>query len=279
MLPTFIVIGAGKAGTTSLWAYLREHPQVFMSARKELDFFTTEHNWHRGLGWYESHFADAGDATAIGEVSGNYTNWPDYLGVPERMASAVPDARLIYVIRHPVDRMVSGYRYLRARGLEDRPMEQAFRERAMYTNASSYASQIDQFLRHFAREQLLVIVSERLRDDRATTMDDVFAFLGVDPAQAGTTFARELNRTAPQMHRPRAALRLLARSPGYRRLAATAPPGLKRMVQRVGKTAVMSEAEQELTDALRRELEDKLHDETARLRTHLGDDFDCWGLA
>ena len=162
MIPTFIVIGAGKAGTTSLWAYLQEHPQVFMSARKELDFFTTEHNWHRGLEWYESHFADAGTAKAHGEVSGNYTNWPDYVGVPERMASVVPGARLVYVVRHPIDRMVSGYRYLRARGLEARPMAQAFRERPMYTNASSYATQIEQFLEHFPRDQLLVIVSEHL---------------------------------------------------------------------------------------------------------------------
>ena len=80
MLPTFIVIGAGKAGTTSLWGYLRDHPQVFMSDPKELDFFTVEHNWSKGVGWYEAHFADAGDAVARGEASGSYTNWPNFAG-------------------------------------------------------------------------------------------------------------------------------------------------------------------------------------------------------
>src|ERR687895_490160 len=109
MLPNFLIIGAAKAGTTSMWAYLREHPQVFMAEPKELHFFVAESNWKRGMRWYESHFQDATNAVAIGEACGAYTRFPRFRGVSERIASIVPHARLIYLVRHPIDRMVSNY--------------------------------------------------------------------------------------------------------------------------------------------------------------------------
>ena len=71
-LPNFLVIGAMKAGTTSLFHYLRDHPQVFLPEEKELYFFTEEDNWHRGLEWYRSRFRGAGDAKAVGEASVGY---------------------------------------------------------------------------------------------------------------------------------------------------------------------------------------------------------------
>src|SRR5918992_1234170 len=109
MLPNFLIIGAAKAGTTSLWAYLREHPQVFMAEPKELHFFVAASNWKRGLGWYESHFDRAKGSVAVGEACGAYSRFPTHRGVPARIAGVVPDARLIYLVRHPIDRMVSNY--------------------------------------------------------------------------------------------------------------------------------------------------------------------------
>ena len=110
-------------------------------------------------------------------------------------------------------------------------------------------------------------------------MSEVFGFIGVDPSVVPSALDRELNRTAPQMHRPRPTLRAISRLPGYRQVARRAPAGLKQVVTRVGKTPVMSDKDQQLTDDLRAELEAKLRDEMRRLRPHLGDDFDCWGLA
>src|SRR6188508_2795579 len=104
MLPTFIGIGAQRAGTT--WAYncLAEHPQVFMTRKKELHFFYV--NYSRGLDWYAAQFAGAGSAVARGEIT------PDYLYHPEALSNIardVPDVRLFVILRNPIDRAVSAY--------------------------------------------------------------------------------------------------------------------------------------------------------------------------
>ena len=82
-LPTFLVIGAMKAGTTSLYHYLRDHPQVFMPETKEVNFFNPRRNWHRGMTWYEEQFSAAPPGTvAVGEASTSYTKYPEVDGVP-----------------------------------------------------------------------------------------------------------------------------------------------------------------------------------------------------
>lgn len=278
MLPNFIVIGAGKAGTTSLYGYLSDHPQVFMSDPKELNFFTIEDNWHLGLPWYERHFEGASGARAIGEASGNYANWPEYAGVPERMAGVVPDAQLVYVIRDPVERMESAYRYMRVLGAEHQPMEEAFRERPIYMNVSRYALQIEQYLQHYPRERLLVIVSEDLRGQREATMRRVFSFLDVDTDVILPTLDREYNSTS-SLNEPRMALRLARMVPGYHRFAAKAPAKMKRSVLRVASTKVLDEGEERLTDDLRERLRGAMREDTSRLRQYLGDDFHGWGWA
>src|SRR5687768_14093660 len=98
MLPTFVIIGAMKCGTTSLHYYLAQHPEICMPQKKETDFFITEINYHRGRGWYESLFAQPAKITAkaCGEASPNYAKTWQFRGVPERMHDLLPQARLIY---------------------------------------------------------------------------------------------------------------------------------------------------------------------------------------
>src|SRR5688572_24468381 len=109
MLPNFFIIGAMKAGTTSLWQYLRRHPEIFMSKLKEPGYFTEELRWDQGIEWYRSLFDDAGSARAVGEASTSYTKWPRFAGIPARMHALVPEARLIYLVRDPGDRIRSHY--------------------------------------------------------------------------------------------------------------------------------------------------------------------------
>ena len=112
-LPTFVVIGAMKAGTVSLCRYLDDHPAVFLGRGGtfgEPNYFVAEQNWPRGRDWYESLFdgADGADkAAAIGECSPSYSWAHAFRGVPERMAQVVPQARLIYVVRDPIARMAT----------------------------------------------------------------------------------------------------------------------------------------------------------------------------
>src|SRR2546425_12046 len=114
--PTFLVIGAMRAGTTTLWHQLRSHPEVHMPALKEPGFFAAEHNWHRGLGWYQRLFENARGASAVGEASTCYSDAVNSPGVPQRLAKVLPDVRLIYLLRHPVDRLLSEHQWASSRG-------------------------------------------------------------------------------------------------------------------------------------------------------------------
>ncbi|MBC7173545.1 MAG: sulfotransferase domain-containing protein, partial [Polyangiaceae bacterium] len=95
-LPDFLIIGAAKSGTTTLFRYLINHSRVFDLAEKEPCFFDAEVNWGRGLDWYRNLFVGARDDQLCGEASTNYTRYPQVPGVPERIKRVVPDAKLIY---------------------------------------------------------------------------------------------------------------------------------------------------------------------------------------
>lgn len=103
-LPNVLVIGAMKAGTTSLHRHLDLHPEIGMSERKELHLFTRP-DWRQHLDWYTGHFSSA--APVQGESSPNYTKRRLFPGVPARIAAALPEVRLIYILRDPVERMRS----------------------------------------------------------------------------------------------------------------------------------------------------------------------------
>ena len=195
MLPTFLVIGAMKAGTTSLYAYLGAHPDVFMADPKELDFFVEGKNWERGLEWYEERFAAAGGAAARGEASTNYTKHPFFPGVPERIRPVLPDARLVYVVRHPIRRMVSQYLHHVAEYGERSPAPEVLLTNPMIFACSDYAMQIERYLEHFPREQLLIVTSEDLHDRRAETLRRIYGFLGVDADRTPPNVGEKLHRT------------------------------------------------------------------------------------
>jgi len=187
MRPNLIIIGAAKCGTQALHHYLGLHPEVSMSQPNELDFFVEEVNWGRGLDWYESHFT--GMAKIYGESSPSYTRYPKFKGVPARLFSVVPDAKLIYVVRDPVARIISHYRFNRVRGARKRGTGQAPRKTLhavlrsfdnVYVWQSMYGTQLRQHLAYFPLSRILVVSQEDLLEQRRATLQEVFDFLGVD---------------------------------------------------------------------------------------------------
>jgi hypothetical protein len=283
-LPNFLVIGAMKAGTTSLYHYLRAHPEVFMPGIKELDFFAEEGNWRRGWGWYARQFRDAGKAVAVGEASTVYTKYPEYRAVPERIAAHLPDARLIYVVRDPIERIRSHYQHRVAVGAEKNPVGRAVLENPTYLNFSRYTFQIEQYLPHFSRDRLLVITSESLRGDRLDTIRRVYAFLGVSADFVPSTLDQEFYRTEGRPVFPSAVWAL-------RRTAKRWIPGAKRFKEfvdsiGVGRHRRISSDQQtgrsdqlSIPDDVRRILERELRDDVRRIRQYLPVGFDGWGLA
>ena len=275
MLPTFLLIGAMKAGTTSLHAYLRSHPAVFMAEPKELDFFIEGRNWERGVGWYEDRFAAAGDATARGEASTNYSKHPFFDGVPERIHSVLPDVRLLYVVRHPIRRMVSEYWHHVAEYGERAPLGQALRTNTMLFALSDYATQIDRYLERFPRERLLVITSEGLHDRRAETLRSVFSFIGVDDSWTPPNLDALLHRSE-QKAAPTA---IGARLPWLRaRVHDRSTPATLRRVIAMLTERYPSAADAAVPQEVEAELRERLRPSVERLRAYLPPDFDGWGI-
>jgi hypothetical protein len=197
-LPDFLILGAQKAGTTALYAYLRWHPQVTGPSFKEVSFF--DRHYARGERWYRAHLPIRRSGI-VGEASPSYLFHPL---APERVARMLPRARLIALLRNPVDRAFSHYQHEVALGREELSFEDALAredermqgelERMLrdpsyfshawwnYTYAARgrYAEQLERWLDAFPREQLLGLFTEELAADTAGTYRRVLDFLGVD---------------------------------------------------------------------------------------------------
>jgi hypothetical protein len=199
MLPNFIVIGAAKAGTTALYWYLAEHPQVFMSPVKETNFFgygvdpegrllygdPDVHRFPvRTLDDYRQLFKGAGDAVGVGEAS------PIYLECPQaaaRIRALLPNARLICTLRHPVDRAYSDYQmYLRRRGRRLEPARDLAatsvwaRPDSRWMQIGRYHEQLKRYFDTFPRNQLHVFLFDDLKRNPPETVRRVYDFVGVD---------------------------------------------------------------------------------------------------
>jgi Sulfotransferase domain len=206
-LPNLIVIGAQKCGTSVLHYYLSLHPEVSMSKPKELNFFIEERNWPRGVDWYRAHFDPS--ARVRGEASPNYTAWPQHDGVPERMRSVVPDAKLIYMVRDPLARIAAHWVHNYAKRREKGSLSATLAHpNTSYVERSKYAMQLERFLAHYPRERVLVIQQSELRHQRADTLRKLFEFAGVDPEFHHPRFEQERHQTSRKTRATRLAMRL-----------------------------------------------------------------------
>ena len=206
-LPNLIIIGAQKCGTSVLHYYLSLHPEISMSKPKELNFFIEERNWPRGVEWYKRHF-DA-NAHVRGEASPNYTAYPQHEGVPERMHSVVPDAKLIYFIRDPLERIAAHWVHNYAKRREKGTLEQTLvHPNTSYVTRSKYAMQLERFRAFYPADQILVMQQSELRHNRMETLRRVFNFLEVDPDFNHPRFEQERHQTSGKTRATRLAVRL-----------------------------------------------------------------------
>jgi hypothetical protein len=275
-LPNLLVIGAMKAGTTSLHRYLDAHPDVFMSDTKELQFFS-EHNWGRGLAWYESQFAPARGQGVLGEASPSYARYPFSAEARDRIAETVPGARLLYIVREPIERIVSQHQHLTEYAGERRPLDEAALDEDVYLSTSRYAMQADRYLERFPREQLHVVVLEQLRRSPREELAKVFEFLGVDPDVSTGVFDKSFGR-ADQRRKGPAVVDKVRGNGAYRRVRQLVPSGARDAVWRAVTRPSAPPEPSVLSPQVRAEMLDRLRPDLERLPALLGADFDCWGL-
>jgi hypothetical protein len=280
-LPTFIVIGAMKAGTTSLFHYLDEHPEVYMSPLKEVDFFVEEGNWARGLDWYARQFDGAGGAVAVGEASTIYTKYPRYGGVPERISQHLPDVRLVYVLRDPIDRLRSHFEHRRLVGNERRSLAEAIASDPSYVDTSRYGMQLERYLEHFPPDRILLLTSEALKTRRGETVREVYRFLGIDEAFTPPSLDREFYRTQERARYPSIAwkVRKLAKRyvPHSKRAKELVDSVVPRIVGR-GDRVERETAPEAMPADLTAHLRDVFAEDVTRLRRWMPATFDGWGL-
>ena len=178
MKPDFLVIGAAKAGTTSLCSLLGGHPEVHMCPLKETHFFSRRYD--RGWKWYERLFDAGAGETMVGEGSPSYTCNVRFPEAPARIAEHLPDVRLIYTVRHPIRRIESQYVQKIANGRKWSSFDEALRQHPALIDASMYWKQINCYRDRYPDEQILVLFLDDLQADPAGVLDRCFEFLGVD---------------------------------------------------------------------------------------------------
>ena len=225
-LPDFIIIGAGKSGTTSIARYLCRHPQITMSSEKEPQFFDCE--YHRGEEWYRSLFAHSRPGQLCFEATTTYTYWPHSHQIPQRIADLLPNVRLIYIMRHPVDRSRSHC----GDAMKEKPsltFEDALEQNPAFIDASLYVQHIQQYLRVFDREQLLLLLYDDFSNDPRSVLGAIQSFIGVpevDLLKAGKITAGRWGETYTR-ERINTRLRSAARIPGIERLWHAMPKALR----------------------------------------------------
>ncbi len=183
MKPNFLIIGAARSGTTSLYLYLEQHPDIYFSDVKELNFFSNPRYWAKGLDWYESKFKpQKKNIHRIGEASTSYTRAPFLADVPEKIAHYVPDAKLIYIVRNPVDRFISHYLHRVQVGQETREISKiiANLHNEPFAWQGRYHYQLEQFQRFFKDNQICVVSMDDLKESPEALVKNIFEFLGVN---------------------------------------------------------------------------------------------------
>jgi hypothetical protein len=273
-LPNLIVIGGLKCGTTSLHHYLNLHPEIEMSRPKELNFFVEEMNWQLGTDWYRSHFP-AGKAVR-GETSPHYTNRPRFTGVAERMRETLGnEARVIYMVRHPIDRLLSHYLHSVGGGYEGRELAEAVSDSgSAYVQRGLYAFQLEPYLDAFSAEQILVVSREELGAERDATVRRVFEFCGVEPGFTSPEFDREWETGSGKGSGGFRLMDRAVRMPGLRALDRNfdrLPARMRWLVERVVHDPGSGEAAKpQLEPELREKLANTFRPDATRLESQIG---------
>lgn len=282
MLPNLIIIGAFKSGTTSLHYYLGLHPDISMSKEKELRFFVEGMNWEKGIEWYESQFT--GPAAIHGEASPSYTDYPFHGGVPARMHAVVPEAKLIYILRDPVERIISDYVQEVADGREERTLTEALADvRAnRYLLRSQYYLQLEQYLPYYPPSRILILTLEELNCRRRETLKRVFRFLDVDDSFESVLFARKRHRSWSKRRKTRVGASL-SRLPMMAFLERLPPDVGGIHVRELAKKVIYFPFSRKvdrpsLDGRLREAVIEYLRDDVSRLRKFTGLAFEMWCL-
>jgi hypothetical protein len=272
MLPNFLIIGAQKAGTTWLAKCLGEHPDVFIPEIKEIYYF--DRYYDKGLAWYEAYFEPWSGEKAVGEGTVGYIRSTTS---PGRIHDTLGDnVKLIANLRHPVERAYSAYRMHLSRG--EIPYELDFRTFVRKDvqgalSQSTYTPQLERYLAHFPRENLLVLIYEEIYQDTQKTLDTCARYLGVAPGFTPPSVSDRVNNSVDVsvMHN---------QVWGLRKAIKGLPPAIEKPLARAGRRLFdylpKKKRWEPLDAALKQELSQDFRQDVEQLENLLDRDLDLW---
>lgn len=273
-LPDFVIIGGMKCGTTTLHDQLALQPGFFMSTPKEPCFFSDDAVWNRGLAWYRSLFADAPAGAICGESSTHYTKLPTYPQTLPRLRRTLPNARLVYIVRDPVERIVSQYVHEWSRGEIRAPLADALRSTPRLIEYSRYAMQLRPYADAFGPDRILVIFFERMVAAPQEQLDRVGRFLGSPRPLLWLEEAEMKNASHERLRLGPAARALLYPRPLTTLRRALVPKALRERV----KSRLRATDRPSLTDADRRYIREQLDADIELFGDMLGLPLRCDGF-
>jgi len=273
VMPNFIILGAMKSGTTSLHYYLSKHPEIFMSTPKETNFFAEEFNWSKGLNWYRSCFAGYKGQKAVGETSPNYTKHPLFKGIPQRIFSVLGPVKFIYVVRDPVERLITHYMHSLWDGEDPGSLSEIVRKvnGSKYGYTGKYYEQIHRYLDYFPRENFFIVDHHELLNDRRKTLSRLFSFLEVDPDFYSPDFEAVLSPSRLYVRRNFFGKLWL---PASEKLWSFADPRAGK--PKTDRFFVKTIPRPRLSSAEKRQLVDFFYDDVEKLRKFSGMSFAAW---
>jgi hypothetical protein len=249
--PNLFLVGAMRAGTTALHEVLDRHPDISMSSFKEPAHFADPSELAidsaivSGAGYagdsraYLSLFAGAGNVPYLGESSTHYTKLPRLTGIAPRIASRSPDARIVYLVRDPVLRTISHYRFAVYRKRERRSCLEALRSEPFYVAVSDYAMQLAPYLEVFGPKQVHVLTLEDIVADASHEIGHLCAWLGLSKPHPSPTFPQRNETAEVAKARGPAMLHRVGTTRAYRKVAgAVVPASLRRRVRAVLTTSL-----------------------------------------
>lgn len=268
----FIIVGAQKSGTTSLAAQLAQHPEICFSRVKEPAFFNRTVDWRAGVTEYHRLFEPA-DGQICGEASTMYTFFPEWRDTHQRIYEYNPGMKVIYVMRHPVDRIVSHYSFRAVRGRERRPPAEAVLHDCTYTDRSRYGTQIEPYFEVFGAKNVLLLIFEEYISDPLQTLERVGRFLavstsgfeGVDLTARGRTAGRGVLGDGARAARQSVLGRLVSR---------LVPPAVRPLVR--ARLSRRLDQNIEFPAPVKEQLWQGLEDEVSRIEALLGRRVDVW---
>lgn len=181
MLVSLMIIGAQRCGTTTLFDALRTHPQLEACRLKEPEFFSLRENWRAHLDWYHGLFREREGALCF-EASTSYTFFP--LRLPRVWDSIYdynPDMKFLYLVRKPIDRIISAYMLYYQRGYTDLPIEQALLQQRDFLDVSRYYTQVMPYVRKFGHERVMIVDFDDITRNLDALLLRIAAWLGIEP--------------------------------------------------------------------------------------------------